>query len=206
MSSPLTADEFEAALADFAPTILSSFRADGVALVWRNEVSQHGRVPKEGLVRDVAARAVASSDRLFASDHTVECGEANGAEANGIAGALVMADRSGHALCLFRQSRDRQVRWAGAPDHEVEIVDGMTRLVPRLSFQLHLETVRYKSDPWLALDIQLASSIGCTLMMAWNERRSGAERVRRQTVSIYAGGRQADRPWASRAGEASARP
>lgn len=75
--------------------------------------------------------------------------------------AIRLAEGSGHLL-WFRPEQIHEIRWAGDPVKPVEIDarDGLARLGPRRSFDIWRQTVRGRSRPWLAHQIEAAAGLG----------------------------------------------
>jgi light-regulated signal transduction histidine kinase (bacteriophytochrome) len=105
---------------------------------------------------------VASSDRLV-PDHP------DGAQ---IYGALYieLSKRSGDYLLFVRREHIRTVNWAGNPDKSAS-ADAAGKLHPRTSFAQWQETVRGRSRPWSALELESARFLRAELLHIGDAQR-----------------------------------
>ena len=169
----------EKMLGGFAPQLLAAFEAHGIVLQTGGRRHDFGVVPGDALLSAVIADARAHADDVVSCESLAERFPDLPADRNGLAGALTMPLPERRAVLIFREGRDRRVRWAGAPERAIEVVDGMTRLSPRGSFALYIETVKDRADPWLPRDVELARRVGRTLV-AYAERQSTVAASSRQ--------------------------
>ncbi len=138
--------------------LMALLQADGLISRIDGAVRRHGAtVEEESLapaiakLRSIASRGIASSSMLSA----LEPGAA--AYADQASGALYMglAEESGDYLLLLRRELVETVAWAGNPDERVR-ADEQGGLHPRNSFAAWQETVRGRSRPWSALELESA--------------------------------------------------
>lgn len=78
--------------------------------------------------------------------------------------AIPLSKIRGDYILFFRPELVQTVNWAGNPDKPVEISDEATRLTPRKSFELWQETVRHKSAPWKADELDIAQELKNSLI------------------------------------------
>lgn len=97
------------------------------------------------------------------------------------AGAAVLriSDQPGHYLILLRQAAVRQIRWAGAPSVQTEVVpSGMRVLGPRQSFESWTQLVHGQSERWADAEQQACAKVASTLAQAYqsnNQRQMESE-------------------------------
>jgi light-regulated signal transduction histidine kinase (bacteriophytochrome)/CheY-like chemotaxis protein len=149
-----------------APRLLELFDADG--LVSRNDgvVSPYGAAIDEellpsliGALRNAASGGIASSNALSQLE------PAAATNASQLSGALYieLTEESGDYVVLFRRELIETLKWAGNPNTTVR-VDDQDRLHPRTSFAAWQETVRGRSRPWSALELENAAFLRYVLL------------------------------------------
>jgi chemotaxis family two-component system sensor kinase Cph1 len=87
--------------------------------------------------------------------------------AAGVLAISVYVHNIAYQIVWLRPEQVRTVNWGGDPHKPVTVEDnGEIRLSPRQSFQAWQEVVKHKSLPWTGLEIEAASQLRNTLMMA----------------------------------------
>ncbi len=157
-------------------------RSTGVAM--RIDGAEHlaGSTPSPTAVRRIRS---AIADRIdergtFATESLALEAEALADVAETASGVLVMSLSPDHEsfVMWFRPERSRTVRWAGAPQKEVERGDdGVFRLAPRASFAVWAETVRHRSEPWAQPEIDAVVSFRAAIGSFLLERAGQLARV-----------------------------
>lgn len=74
--------------------------------------------------------------------------------------AVPLEPEGGSYLLWFRPTVERTVNWAGDPNKTASLKDGALRLSPRGSFALWKESVRDRSLPWQAWQVDTAVEFG----------------------------------------------
>lgn len=162
-----------AAMIDGSPTLLDGIEAGGAALHHRDRWWCVGATPAEAELEALDAwlagrpeledptRALYATDQL-SRDYPPAAAFA--AEASGL--LAVWLSRSRRNLVLwFRPETIRTVSWAGNP-HDMPTVLGPygPRLTPRASFELFVESVRGRSLPWKAVELEAAARLRLLVM------------------------------------------
>lgn len=145
------------ALLEQQPNLLSLIKADGAAVIVGDEISRLGQTPGEADLRRLSEWLHGKEVPLFATDQlTKEFGSGVlGTVASGILAVSLTASRP-HQFIWFRPEQIRTVDWAGDPQKSLQKGDGAARLSPRGSFALWKETIRGRSAPWLAVEVEAA--------------------------------------------------
>ncbi len=151
-------DDSAKALAESDPSLLSLVDADGGAVVVGDVVTRIGQTPGIEEIRELSKRILSlESGGVFSTD-----------QLSGISGSSLLAAVAGgvlavsfttsrpHQLLWFRAEQIRTVDWAGDPSKSITKGDGAARLSPRGSFALWKETVRGRSRPWSASEVEAA--------------------------------------------------
>jgi light-regulated signal transduction histidine kinase (bacteriophytochrome)/CheY-like chemotaxis protein len=90
--------------------------------------------------------------------------------AHGIAGLMIIPLGNGDAAVVFRQGKDAQVKWAGAPKKDIVEENGVVRLSPRGSFSLYMDTVHGTCAPWRPLDYELGEGLARIVLQTAQQR------------------------------------
>jgi len=154
-----------AALLDGPPTLLDGLDTGGTALYYRERWWCAGNTPTEvdlDALRDwLAARPeMQLRDRpLFATDQLsahYPPGQAFAGVASGVL-AIVLSRSAKNLVLWFRPETTQTVKWGGNPHDKPSVVGPHgARLTPRASFELFIESVRGRSKPWLAVELEAA--------------------------------------------------
>ncbi len=162
-----------AAMTSSQPALLDGIAAGGAALFHRDRWWRVGETPTEiqleGLAEWLASRPefAEMTKPLYVTDALAK--EYPPAEAFAdVASGLLAAplSRSNRNLMLwFRPETIQTIHWGGNP-HEKPMVPGPhgPRLTPRTSFELFIESVRGRSQPWLAVEIESAARLRMLVM------------------------------------------
>jgi chemotaxis family two-component system sensor kinase Cph1 len=153
------------ALTAYQPSLLDAINAGGVALYHLNRWWCIGNVPELAHLDTLAnwlyeqPEFESTTRPIFVTDVLASlCPAAVGLEnvASGILATIFSRDRRGLVI-WFRPETMQTVNWAGNPDTK-PMTTGLhgTRLTPRVSFELFIESVRGRSLPWLEIEIDVA--------------------------------------------------
>ena len=170
-----------------AETLGDAIPADGIGVVINGHIAIAGLTPDEdSFVRLVRELNRVGAGRVFATDHIPGFFPEAERWSDRAAGmlALPISRSPRDYVVLFRQEIIRTVRWAGDPYLPKEFGPNGDRLSPRKSFEAWSETVRGRSQPFTALEQQVAESLRATLIEvvlrmsdeAHAERQQAAER------------------------------
>lgn len=162
-----------AAMTDGTPNLLDGMDATGAALFHRDRWWRVGRTPTEAQLEGLnawldARPEFASPTRpVYATDALVRDYPEGAAFADVASGILaVPLSRAKKNLMLwFRPETIQTVHWGGNP-HDKPTVLGPhgPRLTPRTSFELFVESVRQRSLPWKAVEVEAALRLRLLVM------------------------------------------
>ncbi len=157
----------EQILAEHAAGWLRLFRANGVALVYRDQISRHGCVPEKPQLIDLASwlseqwfelnpwcTTCLAEDAYRGSDD-IDCGCCGL-----LAMPLVIDVTTRGWLFFFRREQVETIDWAGKPQKVIEPVGDQLRLTPRQSFAAWREVVRGKSLAWQPEELVASRDLG----------------------------------------------
>jgi light-regulated signal transduction histidine kinase (bacteriophytochrome) len=157
------------ALTAYEPSLLDAIDAGGAALYHLNRWWCIGNVPPLAQLDPLAAwlyerpefeaDSASTARPVFATDALASlCPAAVGLEdvASGLLATVFARQRRG-LLVWFRPQTMRTVKWAGNPNDKPQTAgpQGM-RLSPRASFEIFIESVRGRSQPWSEIEVDAA--------------------------------------------------
>ena len=138
------------------PELLRITNAKGVALVLEDQVVRHGDVPADAMLRRLTEwlDTVEEIDAWVSSHLSKELpwAESISGEASGLIAIRISAVQH-RFLLWFRPEIVKTVRWAGEPG---KVLEANQTLHPRRSFDEWKETVRGRSAPWTAGEVDSA--------------------------------------------------
>ncbi len=161
------------AMTDGKPALLDGLAAGGAALYHRDRWWTVGGTPAEAQLDALAdwlnrrPEFDSPTRPLYVTDalsRDYPPGEAFAGVASGVL-ALPLSRSRRNLMLWFRPETLRTVQWGGNP-HDKPTVTGPhgPRLTPRASFELFVESVRGRSLPWLAVEVDAAARLRFLVM------------------------------------------
>ncbi|WP_016952331.1 response regulator [Anabaena sp. PCC 7108] len=153
-------------------SLLNLLRATGAAVLLQGQLILIGKTPLEKDTRQLVDWIMNQKNQqeIFYTDSLTEI-YPNATNVNNIASgilaiSIVIHERSYHII-WFRPEQIQTVNWAGNPHKAISInSDNNQYLTPRKSFELWKQTVKDKSLPWQAFEIEVAQEMRNSLMLA----------------------------------------
>jgi len=154
--------------------LLDLVHAQGAAILLDGHLTLVGQTPLATQVQDLVTWLVQhKGERVFATDSLSRLypeAKAFKDEASGILAISILfnhvKEKSYHII-WFRPEQIQTVNWAGNPHDVVTINEiGQMQLCPRKSFEMWKETVRETSWPWEVAEVEAATEMRNTLMLA----------------------------------------
>jgi chemotaxis family two-component system sensor kinase Cph1 len=148
--------------------------SDGIAICCKGTVVTAGNAPAESFVRKLSTwfRDRATGVEPFATDRLSKEfpeAEAFASEASGLL-AIILPGDDALILMWFRVEQTEEIKWAGNPHKPVEQVSPKA-LNPRQSFATWKETVRGRSRPWRAAEIETVQEFGPRIAFVIQQKR-----------------------------------
>ncbi len=161
------------ALSDHEPSLMDAMDAQGAALYHRDRWWCAGNTPTVEQL-DALAEWLNTRPDFDSSEHPAYVTDSLARDypdaraiANVASGVIaVRVSRLRRDLILwFRPQTQQNITWAGNPADKPQVVgpNGM-RLTPRRSFELFIESVRERSLPWSALEVESALRLRLLVM------------------------------------------
>ena len=150
-----------------ADSLFDLVNAQGVAICLSDRISKIGTCPPQKFISSLVLWLETKSEDVF---HTncLSClyPEAQAVKdiASGILAISISLNHTSYHIIWFRCEVIQTVDWAGDPNKLA--LDDEWELNPQRSFDLWKETVKAKSLPWDEVEIETASELRSTLMLA----------------------------------------
>lgn len=164
----------EQVLVRHAAHLLDLVHAQGAAILLDQQLTLIGQTPAKAEVHDLVTWLVEhNKDTVFVTDALSSLYPIASQFKQHASGMLAISILLSHAkqksyhLLWFRPEQVQTVDWAGNPNDAMTINEvGQLQLSPRKSFELWKETVRERSTPWQATEVEAALEMRNTLMLA----------------------------------------
>lgn len=154
--------------------LLSILDASGAVLFFENKLTVMGNVPKEvSLKKLMSWLSDHNTEQIFYTDHLESIFPEAALYSDLPSGVMliVISKDLGEFILYFKPEQIDTVFWAGNPHLGKEKkIDGLVHISPRNSFELWAETVRAKSLPWSAEEIQSVTRLRQEIIYAVNLR------------------------------------
>ena len=155
------------AMINGTPSLLDGIDAGGVALYCYDRWWCVGNTPTESELTKLGAwlsqsQFAAGSSLIYATDNLIKDYPPASAFAKVASGllALPLSLHTGHLVMWFRPETLQTINWRGNPDDKT-IATGPhgSRLTPRLSFELFIESVHQRAMAWKPLELEAATRL-----------------------------------------------
>ncbi len=154
--------------------LLGLVHAQGAAILLDGYLTLVGQTPSATQVQELVAWLVQNkAKRVFATDSLSRLypeAKAFQDQASGLLAISILFNHSkqkSYHIIWFRPEQIQTVNWAGNPQDSVTINEiGEMQLSPRKSFEMWKETVRETSLPWEVAELEAATEMRNTLMLA----------------------------------------
>lgn len=164
------AKELKTGLTQNPTNLLDLVGAGGVALSFGEEITLIGNTPNEIAIKEMLPWLENQFDEevVYETTHLVQVYPTASAYPEVASGllALLISRVEKTLIIWFRPEVIQTVDWAGNPDKPLEIdeSDGTFRMSPRKSFAKWQETVRLKSLPWKACELEAALELRSSII------------------------------------------
>ncbi|MEH1810520.1 response regulator [Nostoc sp.] len=154
--------------------LLDLVRAQGAAILLDGHLTLVGQTPSATQVQELVMWLVQhNQERVFATDFFSRLypdAKAFKDQASGILAISILFNhvkQKSYHIIWFRPEQIQTVNWAGNPQDALTINEiGEMQLCPRKSFEMWKETVRETSLPWEIAEVEAATEMRNTLMLA----------------------------------------
>ncbi|MEH1915709.1 response regulator [Nostoc sp.] len=154
--------------------LLDLVHAQGAAILLDGHLTLVGQTPSATQVQELVTWLVQhNQERVFATDFFSRLypdAKAFKDQASGILAISILFNhvkQKSYHIIWFRPEQIQTVNWAGNPQDALTINEiGEMQLCPRKSFEMWKETVRETSLPWEIAEVEAATEMRNTLMLA----------------------------------------
>lgn len=122
--------------------------ADGVTILNNDLVLQNGITPDKETLHEILR---ISGNREFFASSTLRAFLP--LISNSIMGAVIVKINSDLAIIFTRQEMVKTLLWAGRPEKQQKLYNGVTYISPRQSFETYIEEEKNKSIQWTAIEL-----------------------------------------------------
>ncbi len=158
--------DWRSALFENPETLLRAVDAEGVALLFEDQIMTAGEVPGSQALRDIGAWLDKTNRGTVVFSTSLGLDEPGFSYLTAVASGIVavpISNMPSECLIWFRPERVRTVVWGGNPFKPVVIGDDPSDLSPRRSFAKWHQLVEGTSEPWTPADLAAARLIGESL-------------------------------------------
>lgn len=162
-----TRGDYAAALAGETPFLLDLLSASGAAALINGQLTLVGQTPTKEQILEIITwlntqpKQAVFSTRFLSS--LMPNARSFAATCSGLT-ALSFNNPQGDFFLWFRPELPETVNWAGDPNKPVDLSNDGNRLMPRTSFAIWKETVRWQSEPWLEVELEAIKELRNSLL------------------------------------------
>ena len=162
------AEELKAGLTENPQDLLDLVGAGGVALCFESEITLLGNTPDREAIEELLPWLETQFDEELIYETTSLSSVYPTAKdykevASGLL-ALLISRVQKSLIIWFRPEVIQTIDWGGDPYKPVKIEDGIRQLSPRKSFEKWQETVKDKSLPWNACEVEAALELRSSII------------------------------------------
>ncbi|MFJ5382744.1 ATP-binding protein, partial [Cupriavidus sp. CER94] len=166
LASMANTDDFIEAISGDADDLLALVGATGAAAVFEGRIVRIGEAPSDAAIEGLLAWLDTRGEDVYATDQLAiewpdAAAQGMGPEAAGML-VVPLSRMFRNYVIWFRAEVVRTIRWAGDP--RAKLADLSASLSPRESFEVWTQTVRGRSEPWRAAELEIASEFRGALL------------------------------------------
>ena len=166
LASMANTDDFVESIAGDTEDLLTLVGATGAVAVFEGRIARVGDAPDDATIDKLLAWLDTRSEEVYATDQLAAawpdaqaCGI--GPETSGML-AVSLSRMFRNYVIWFRAEVVRTIRWAGDPRAKLSSLSAS--LSPRESFEAWTQTVRERSAPWRAAELEIAAEFRGALL------------------------------------------
>ncbi len=166
LASMANTDDFVESIAGDTEDLLALVGATGAVAVFEGRIARVGDAPDDATIDKLLAWLDTRSEEVYATDQLAAawpdaqaCGI--GPEASGML-VVSLSRMFRNYVIWFRAEVVRTIRWAGDPRAKLSSLSAS--LSPRESFEAWTQTVRERSAPWRAAELEIAAEFRGALL------------------------------------------
>ncbi|MCF1715514.1 ATP-binding protein [Flavihumibacter sp. RY-1] len=169
--------------------LLSINGAKGAALIYDGQITLVGQTPgKEFLMELSEFLQTAPTNQVFQTNHLSSIYPAAGSAALTASGMLCAPLSTDLKDCIlwFKPELEQEIKWAGNPEKAVVLnPDGETRIEPRSSFAIFIQSLKGRSEKWATAELSNAYKLREEILLLIQEKTNQLKRLNDELKKAY---------------------
>ncbi|GAB2674301.1 ATP-binding protein [Flavihumibacter cheonanensis] len=169
--------------------LLSINGAKGAALIYDGQITLVGQTPgKEFLMELSEFLQTAPTNQVFQTNHLSSIYPAAGSAALTASGMLCAPLSTDLKDCIlwFKPELEQEIKWAGNPEKAVVLnPDGKTRIEPRSSFAIFIQSLKGRSEKWTTAELSNAYKLREEILLLIQEKTNQLKRLNDELKKAY---------------------
>ncbi|MBU7576858.1 MAG: GAF domain-containing protein, partial [Flavihumibacter sp.] len=169
--------------------LLSINGAKGAALIYDGQITLVGQTPDRNFLKDLSEfLQTAPTNQVFQTNHLSSIYPAAGSVTLTASGMLCAPLSSDLKDCIlwFKPELEQEIKWAGNPEKAVVLdPDGETRIEPRSSFAIFIQSLKGRSEKWATAELSNAYKLREEILLVIQEKTNQLKRLNDELKKAY---------------------
>lgn len=169
--------------------LLSINGAKGAALIYDGQITLVGQTPDRNFLKDLSEfLQTAPTNQVFQTNHLSSIYPAAGSVTLTASGMLCAPLSSDLKDCIlwFKPELEQEIKWAGNPEKAVVLdPDGETRIEPRSSFAIFIQSLKGRSEKWATAELSNAYKLREEILLVIQEKTNQLKRLNDELKIAY---------------------
>lgn len=169
--------------------LLSINGAKGAALIYDGQITLVGQTPDRNFLKDLSEfLQTAPTNQVFQTNHLSSIYPAAGSVTLTASGMLCAPLSSDLKDCIlwFKPELEQEIKWAGNPEKAVVLdPDGETRIEPRSSFAIFIQSLKGRSEKWATAELSNAYKLREEILLVIQEKTNQLKRLNEELKKAY---------------------
>lgn len=169
--------------------LLSINGAKGAALIYDGQITLVGQTPNTGFIKELSEFLQTSpTNQVFQTDHLSSIfprAQSVTITASGMLCAPLSLDLK-DCILWFKPEIEQEIKWAGNPEKAVILnQDGETRIEPRTSFAIFIQSLKGRSEKWTTAELSNAYKLREEILLLIQEKSNQLRRLNEELKKAY---------------------
>ena len=169
--------------------LLSINGAKGAALIYDGQITVVGQTPNRAFIKDLAGFLQTSpTNQVFQTNHLSSIyphAVSVTMTASGMLCAPLSMDLK-DCILWFKPEIEQEIKWAGNPEKAVIVnQDGGTRIEPRTSFAIFIQSLKGRSDKWTTAELSNAYKLREEMLLLIQEKSNQLRHLNDELKKAY---------------------
>ncbi len=169
--------------------LLSINGAKGAALIYDGQITLVGQTPDRNFLKDLSEfLQTAPTNQVFQTNHLSSIYPAAGSATLTASGMLCAPLSTDLKDCIlwFKPELEQEIKWAGNPEKAVVLnPDGETRIEPRSSFAIFIQSLKGRSEKWATAELSNAYKLREEILLLIQEKTNQLKRLNDELKKAY---------------------